>query len=190
MKERTKRNLAIGGTIVLTAGIVAAGILILRKVLRTIPKGVEPVYPFDLDRFMGKWYVIGHVGNQRFGNNLKNIIVEHSLDESGNMTVQYKAFDPQKKEKQIKKGVITVAGDPRVGKLKISFSRPIYSGYNIVEIDPDYNNALIVGDDLTQFWLLSRKPDMLNEVIEQYLTIADYYGYDISGIVWVDQDDY
>lgn len=187
MKEETKRKLAIGGGVILATAIVTAGVLILRKVLRTIPKGVEPVRPFDLRKYMGKWYEIAHC--HASGKNLKNITMEFARNDNGTISILHKGYNVDKNKPYEEKGVASVVDKPNVGKLKVSFFRPLYSGYNVVEIDPDYRYALVVGDDLKQFWLFSRKPDMLDEIAEQYLAIARSYGYDTSNVIWVEQDE-
>lgn len=189
MKEETKRNIAIGGSILLAAGVVTVGVLLLRRALRTIPKGVDPVRPFKLDKFMGKWYEIARTDN-RFEKGLKNVTIEFTRNSNKTISVLHKGDNPKKEKSHEEKGRIAIVDKTNVGKMKISFRRPLYSGYNVIEIDPDYRYALVVGDDLKQLWLLSRRPDMLDEVASQYLAIARSYGYNISNIVWVDQDEY
>ena len=46
-----------------------------------------------------------------------------------------------------------------VGQLKVSFFGPFYGGYNVVDLDPDYPLALVVGPNRSYLWILSREPD-------------------------------
>lgn len=189
MKAKTKRNLAIGGGLLFLAGVATGSILILRRFLRTIPKGVDAVTPFEMRKFLGKWYVIGCTDN-RFDRKLKNITMEFSVNEDGSISVIRRGHEPGSNKMRERKGTAVFADRPNVGKLKVSFSGPLYTGCNILETDPEYKTALLGGEDLNQIWLLSRKPDMLDEIAERYLVIADAYRYDISGFTWVEQDDY
>lgn len=189
MRHKTKRNLAIGGGLLFLAGAVVGSILVMRKFLRTIPKGVDAIEPFELRKFLGKWYVIGRT-DSRFERKLKNISIEFSLNEDGSITVIRKGYDIEDGKLKERKGTAVFADKPNVGKLKVSFAGPLYTGCNILETDPEYNTALLSGEELNQLWLISRKPDMLDEIAERYLTIAESYGYNVFGLVWVEQDEY
>lgn len=189
MKPKTQRNLIIGGSLLFAAGVVTGAILILRKFLSTIPKGVDAVKPFELRKFAGKWYVICRTDN-RFERHLKNITIEFIPNEDGSIQVVRKGYDSQEDKIREQKGTGVFAEGPNVGKIKVSFTGPLYTGCNIIEIDPEYSTALIGGEDLDQLWLISRKPDMLDEVADSYLIIAQSYGYEVKGLSWVEQDEY
>jgi len=138
---------------------------------------------------MGRWYEVARSENS-FERNLKNITLEFTLNKDRTLNVIHRSFNELKQRQQTERGVAAPVDGKNIGKLRISYWRPLYSGYNVIEIDPDYQYALVVGDDLKQMWLFSRKPDMLDEVADQYLAIARSYGYDTSGLIWVEQDDY
>jgi len=44
--------------------------------------------------------------------------------------------------------------DPNIANLKVSFFGPFYAGYNVIAIDPDYQYALVLGNNLDYMWIL------------------------------------
>ena len=44
--------------------------------------------------------------------------------------------------------------DPNIANLKVSFFGPFYAGYNVITIDPDYQYALVLGNNLDYMWIL------------------------------------
>jgi len=57
--------------------------------------------------------------------------------------------------------------------LKVSFFGPFYGGYNIVELDKKgYQYALIVGNDRTSMWILSRTPKLDPTILKRLVKRA------------------
>lgn len=183
------KDYAIGGGILLTVGAIAAGTALILKKKKTIPDGIEAVRPFDINKFLGKWYEIARM-DYKYEKNLNNTTAEYSMDEKGNIKVVNRGYNYKKNKIEEAKGKAVFADSPDEGKLKVSFAGPFYSGYNVIEIDQDYKYALIAGDDMKHLWLLSREPSMPEETIEYYLEVAESYGYETSKLVWVGHDEY
>ena len=79
-------------------------------------------------------------------------------------------------------------GKDDVAMLKVSFFGPFYSGYNVIALDPDYKYALIAGQSLKYLWILSRETSIPEEIKQNYLKIAESYGYNTSSLIWVEHD--
>ena len=76
----------------------------------------------------------------------------------------------------------------RPGKLKVSFFLWFYSDYYILELDKEgYNYALIGSSSDKYLWILSRTPQLPEEVKKRLLTVALQRGYDINLLVWINQ---
>ena len=86
-------------------------------------------------------------------------------------------------------GIIFVDDEDR-GALKVSFFGPFYSGYNVVEVDDDYNHMLVAGDNLDYLWILSRTPDIPGKVKDHFLAKAKKLGYKTSRLIWVEHYQY
>ncbi|WP_029906613.1 lipocalin family protein [Prevotella sp. 10(H)] len=175
------RNLAIGGI------ILAGAALAIYKSLKTIPKGAVPVRPFNLKKYLGKWYEIARL-DYRFEKNLNNTTAEYSLNEDKTVKVVNKGYNPKKKKEEVAVGVARFVNEPDEARLKVSFWGPIYSGYNVIAIDSKYKHALVVGKNRNYMWLLSKEKSMPEDVKLEYLRRAIELGYDVSKLVWVEHN--
>lgn len=149
----------------------------------SIPKGASAVQAFDLNRYLGKWYEIARK-DFKYEKNLNNVTAEYSLNEDGSIRVVNRGYDVVKEEWKESIGKAKPVGDPREGRLKVSFFGPFYSGYNVIEIDPEYRYVLVAGNDLKNLWILSRQPTIPEDVQDRYLKKAQEIGYDTSDLVW------
>lgn len=77
--------------------------------------------------------------------------------------------------------------EPTRAALKVSFFGPFYGGYSVIALDKDYRYALVCGPDRDYLWLLARTPKIPPEVKQQMLDIATRQGFDVSKLLWVNQ---
>jgi apolipoprotein D and lipocalin family protein len=154
---------------------------------KTIPEGAVPVKPFDINRYLGKWYEIARL-DFRFEKNLNNTTAFYSLDAGGNVKVVNRGFNYVKGEWKEATGKAKFAGDRNEGKLKVSFFGPFYSGYNIIGLDPDYKYALIAGKNLKYLWFLSRETTMPDHIKQDFLKKAQALGYNTGELIWVEHN--
>jgi len=174
-----KRNISLSLlTILFMTGIVSC---------TSIPKGAVAVKPFDVNKYLGKWYEIARM-DFRFERNLNNTTANYSLNENGSIKVDNQGYNYVKKEWAQAIGKAKPAGQSDEARLKVSFFGPFYSGYNVIALDKDYQYALIAGENLKYLWILSRETSVPDEVKSSYLKIAQDLGYDISALIWVEHD--
>lgn len=83
-------------------------------------------------------------------------------------------------------GKAKLTADPRV--LKVSFFGPFYSDYRVLLLDPDYQWVLVGGSSAKYLWILSRTPQLPDEVRETVLAEATRRGYDVGQLIWVEQE--
>ncbi len=182
MKKKTVRRVALAASALAVAGGVAAFLLSRRK---TIPEGVEAVTPFDLDRYLGKWYEIARF-DYRFEKGLDHATAKYSRNADGSIKVVNKGRKSSgKKVKAVGRAVL--AGPENAGMLKVSFFGPFYAGYNVIAIDPQYQHALVAGQNRDYLWILSREKKLPDEVREAYLQKARDLGFAVEKLVWPEQ---
>lgn len=169
---------------VTAAGLGIAAWLRFRS---SIPKNAVAVKPFDVEKYLGKWYEIARF-DYFFENHLSNTSAEYSLNPDGTVNVLNRGFNYQKGRWKQAVGRAKFVGDPNEAKLKVSFFGPIYAGYNVIALDPDYRYALVAGRNLDYLWLLSRERSMPPEIKSDYLQKARELGYDTTQLVWVEQN--
>ncbi|PKR80414.1 lipocalin [Brumimicrobium salinarum] len=153
----------------------------------TIPKKAEAVKGFNADQYLGKWYEIARF-DFRFEKNLNNTTAEYSKNEDGTIKVINKGYNYVKKEWTSAEGKAKFVKDAETAMLKVSFFGPFYSGYNVIELDKDYQYALVAGESLKYLWILSRTPSLPNKIKEKYIQKAREIGYKTENLVWVSHD--
>ena len=152
----------------------------------TIPQGATAVKPFNQQKYLGTWYEIARF-DYYFEKNLEQVTATYSLRPDGKIKVDNKGFNTKKQKWEQSIGKAVPAGDPAEAKLKVSFFGPIYSGYNVVALEGDYQYALVAGRNLSYLWLLSRTPTMPDDVKQRFIAKAKGIGYDTDKLVWVKQ---
>lgn len=153
----------------------------------SIPKGATAVKPFKKDKYLGKWYEIARM-DFKFEKDLNNVTATYSLKNDGSIKVDNRGYNYVKKEWKQSIGKAKFVNESNEGRLKVSFFGPFYAGYNVIEIDTDYQFALITGNNLKYLWILSRNKSIPENIKQQYLKKAQSLGYDTTALVWTKQD--
>ena len=78
---------------------------------------------------------------------------------------------------------------PDVAQLKVSFFGPFYAGYNVVELDENYQYALVIGKSPKYCWILSREKTIPEAIREKYVKRAKEIGVNTDELVWVKHND-
>ena len=172
-------------TIPLAIGIFALTFLSSCSV--GIPKGATAVQNFDSEKYLGTWYEIARF-DFRFEKNLNNVTATYSPKNNGNINVDNKGYDYVKNEWKQSIGEAKFVESKNSARLKVSFFKPIWSGYNVIDIDDDYNYALVAGNNLDYLWILSREKKIPAEYKERFLAKAKSIGYNTDELIWVDHD--
>lgn len=153
----------------------------------TIPKGVQAVSPFELERYLGKWYEIARF-DFRFEKGLNNVTAEYSLRSDGKVKVLNRGYDYEKKTWKEAIGKAKFAGEENIAMLKVSFFGPFYTGYNVIALDADYQYALVAGKNFDYLWILSREKTIPENIKSEYLELAKSLGFNISELLWIDHN--
>lgn len=140
------------------------------------------VQSVDLNRYLGDWYEIARF-DHRFERGLEYCKANYALREDGKIQVTNTGMkDGQSKTS---KGKAKTTDNPAL--LRVSFFGPFYSDYRIMLLDPDYQYVLVGGSKEKYLWILSRTPQLTEEVKTTILAEAKRRGYDVSKLIWVKQ---
>lgn len=167
--------------------LMILGLTGLLSACSSMPKGAVAVKPFELERYLGKWYEIARF-DFRFERNLNNVTATYSLNKNGTIKVDNRGYNYVTKEWKQAIGKAKPVGEAGEARLKVSFFGPFYSGYNVIALDPDYQYALVAGENLDYLWILSRTTSIPGEIKDSYLKIAEELGYDTSKLVWTEHN--
>ncbi|OJS98731.1 lipocalin family protein [Marinobacter nauticus] len=151
-----------------------------------LPKGIEPVTGFDQDRYLGTWYEIARLDHS-FERGLSRVTAEYTLNGDGSIKVINRGYNAEKSEWKEARGRAKFVGDSDVGHLKVSFFGPFYASYVVFELDDDYSTAYITGYNRNYLWLMSRTPEVSEEVLEAFKARAAAEGFELGELIVVKQ---
>ncbi|GBU12105.1 outer membrane lipoprotein Blc [Enterobacterales bacterium] len=152
----------------------------------TPPSDVKVINNFELNRYLGTWYEVARLDHS-FENGLEQVTANYSLRTDGGVKVINRGFNSKKQKWQESEGKAYFTGPASRAALKVSFFGPFYGGYNVIELDKDYQYALICGPNKSYLWILSRTPTLSDDVKHKLLDTAQQYGFDINQLTWVKQ---
>lgn len=164
----------------------AAALLFLLAGCAGAPEGVAPVRGFDVERYMGQWHEIARL-DHRFERGLEQVTATYALRDDGTVAVLNKGYNVAKGKWEQAEGKAKFVGAKDVGALKVSFFGPFYGAYNVVELDPDYRYALVVGPNTSYLWILARSPSLPADVTARLVAQAQALGFDTSSLIYVRQ---
>ena len=151
-----------------------------------IPKGMDPVGGFELERYLGTWYEIARL-DHRFERGLTDVSAEYSMRPDGGVKVVNRGYDPVKDVWKEAVGKAYFALTPDIGRLKVSFFGPFYGGYNILELDRDeYRYALVAGPTRSYLWILAREQRLEEAVVRRLTDRAAELGFPVDELIFVE----
>lgn len=150
-------------------------------------EGITPVTGFNAERYLGKWYEIARLDHS-FERGLEQVSAEYSKRDDGDIRVLNRGFSTSKQTFEEAEGRAKFVGKPDVGQLKVSFFGPFYGGYNIVELDPNYQYALIAGNDRDYLWILARTPQLDPAIQQRLVAKAQSLGFVTDKLIFVKQN--
>lgn len=164
-----------------TLGITAA-ILTLTSCTE-VPDKVEPVSPFELNQYLGKWYEIARLDHS-FERGLTEVTATYSLREDGGVRVINQGVD-KNGQASLAEGKAYFTGESNRAALKVSFFGPFYGGYNVAMLDPDYSMSLVIGPNTDYAWILARTPNPPKAQCQAYSDKAAEIGVNTQEWIWV-----
>ena len=167
-----------------TTRLCSIVVAVLMTACTYLPEGVQPVRGFDVSRYMGTWYEVARLPN-RFEKGLEQVTATYSQQDDGSVRVVNRGYDIARKEWRGVAGRARFVGEPDVAALKVSFFGPFYGGYNVIDLDPEYRYALVVGPNRSYLWILSREPSPPAAVIERLKRKAAELGFHTRDLVYL-----
>jgi apolipoprotein D and lipocalin family protein len=157
------------------------------KVMTQPNQSINSNFPFELNKYIGKWYEIARFDHS-FERGLQGTTATYSLRKDGAIEVLnqgYKNGLGGKLNRAVGKAKLTSSATPR--NLKVSFFWIFYAPYNILELDSNYQYALIGSNSSNYLWILARNPKLDEATYNLLLEKAKARGYDLSKLIKVEQ---
>jgi apolipoprotein D and lipocalin family protein len=149
-----------------------------------VPKGIEPVAAFELNRYLGTWYEIARLDHP-FERGLDQVSAEYSLRDDGGVRVLNRGKSSN--GWKTAEGKAYFAQNPKIGFLKVSFFGPFFASYVIFDLSPDYRTAYVCGPNRTYLWLLARTPTLPPEEIARFIRRSEALGFNTDALIFPEQ---
>jgi apolipoprotein D and lipocalin family protein len=134
----------------------------------------------DLERYLGTWYEIASIP-QSFQEGCENSKAQYSQMRSGKIrVVNTCTIDGRIKRARGKAWVVDKETN---AKLKVQFFWPFKGDYWIIDLDKDYQFAVVGAPNRDYLWILSRSKTMSNDLYNKIMNrIANIHLYDTTMI--------
>jgi apolipoprotein D and lipocalin family protein len=152
-----------------------------------IPGGVHPVEDFSADKYLGKWYEIARLDHS-FERGLDQVTAEYTKRDDGGIKVINRGYSIKSGKWKEAEGKAYFVGDSETGHLKVSFFGPFYGSYIVFELDKtNYQYAFVAGYNKSYLWLLSRTPDVDQNLIDKFINKSRELGFTTDDLILVNQ---
>ena len=132
----------------------------------------------DLDRFMGKWYVIGVIPTP-LEKNIFNAVEEYRLDDDGTIATTFtfnKGALDGKQKSYTPRGFVFDSESNAVWGMR--FIWPIKADYRIVYVDENYDYTIIGRNKRDFVWIMARDSAIDDTVYSALVERVAAEGYD------------
>ena len=159
----------------ITLSSLVIGGCLNQAVYRQSTTPLQTVSSVDLNRYLGKWYEIYRLPNWFEDDDCLTVTAEYGLRSDGGVSVLNTCQKQIKKEDA--KGIAKIVEGSNNSKLRVSFFRPFYGDYWILDLANDYSWVLIGEPAGKYFWILARDKKLSPELEESLLVKAEKLGY-------------
>lgn len=147
------------------------------------------VQELDIEKYLGTWYEIARFDHS-FERGLQGVKANYTLRKDGKIKVinsGYKGSLSGKYAEAIGKAKIpNPKSEP--AKLKVSFFWIFYGDYFVLELDKNYQWAVIGSSSDKYLWILCRTPQMETSTYAMLIENLENRGYKVNKLIKVKQE--
>lgn len=141
---------------------------------------LEVVPHVELEKYLGKWYEIAHLP-AKFEEGCNETTAIYTLLKDGNISVLNQSIKNGKIKQA--KGKTKVVDKNSNAKLKVTFFWPFYGDYWIIKLGNDYDYSVVGTPNLKYLWILSRTPQIDDELYSQLIEYAKSKGFEVNKLI-------
>lgn len=142
----------------------------------------------DLNRYVGKWHEIARLPMKHQEGCVKSQ-AEYALEKDGTISVT-NSCTLNNGDSKVAKGIARVQDKQSNAKLKVNFVPAWlrwlgigWGDYWIIDLDPDYNYAVVSEPSRTYLWILSRSPNMKKSLYDGIIARLKEKDFDLSKLI-------
>jgi apolipoprotein D and lipocalin family protein len=148
---------------------------------------LQAVAQVDLDRYIGTWFEIANFP-QRFQQGCTETTATYTVRSDGDIDVLNQCREGSLDgELRSNLGRARVIDRKTNAKLQVSFFRPFWGDYWIIDLDDDYQYTVVGHPGRDYLWILSRTPTLAEETYRTILERLETRGYDTSRLIRTQQ---
>lgn len=140
---------------------------------------LETVHYVDLEKYAGEWYEIASIP-QSFQKGCTRTKANYFANEDGTIKVINSCFLPEKGKTKTSTAKAFVEDGSGNAKLNVQFFWPFKGKYWIIDLAKDYSYAVVGHPNRNYLWILSRNPEMDQNIYEKLLEGISEKGFDIN----------
>jgi apolipoprotein D and lipocalin family protein len=178
-----KKLLPLAGAVAVTGAAIALN----RSSYAGEPLPTAP--NVDLARYQGTWYEIARLPVHWQQRCASHVSATYTLRPDGKLTVLNQCRSIDGIESATTGTAEVAVNDGSNSKLKVSFYWPFKGDYWILALDDDYQWALVGTPNLKYLWILSRNPQLDQEIVARLTEQARILGFDTAGLTFTSQEE-
>jgi len=169
------------------AAVVVASAFLLRRAWGATQLPLPTVAHVDLDRYAGRWFEIARLPLSWERKCAGEVTATYTLRPDGTVDVLNQCRKADGTMTSSHGSARPERGDASNSRLKVTFFRPFYGDYWIIDLDPEYRWALVGTPNRKYLWVLSRTPTLEHEVLERLLQRATELGFRTGEMIFTRQ---
>ncbi|MEW8026267.1 MAG: lipocalin family protein, partial [Candidatus Thiodiazotropha sp.] len=134
MNADQRKWFCVAGSDISRGSIFLLAVCLVLTGCTQLPRGIQPISGFEIDRYLGTWYEIARL-DHRFEKGLNNVTANYALRKDGGIDVINRGYSTKNKQWKEAQGKAFFVDEVSKGHLKVSFFGPFYSSYVIFELD-------------------------------------------------------
>ncbi len=141
------------------------------------------VRDFRMEEFTGVWYEIARLDNAA-ERGLSHVSAIFTVDADGEASLRTESLRCGAASFEVTRSQVSVPDPSRRAAMKVSGMPFTDREFNVLEVDEDYNFALVGGRSANRLRILSRAPYIPDDDLGYLIARALERGYDISNLVF------
>jgi apolipoprotein D and lipocalin family protein len=151
---------------------------------------VRAVEELDLEKYAGRWYEIARLPNRFQNDCASDVTATYELREDGRIDVINRCLR-KNGEPMSATGVARLASkDGPASELKVRFAPSfltflpfVWADYWVIDLAHDYSYAVVGHPNRDYLWVLSRTPQMVDDLYEEIIGRAGEQGFQVDRLV-------
>lgn len=140
----------------------------------------EPAKSVDPQKYVGRWYEIARY-EQGFQKDCEAVTADYTLNKDGTIDVLNTCHqDAVDGKVRTADAVAKIVDKETNAKLKVSFFRPFYGDYWVMDHADDYSWSIVGEPSGRYLWLLFRTPQPASKDIAHVKSLAQKMGYNLT----------